>query len=132
MKKIRIRTKERIEMIDVTGEVERAVAESKVEEGICVVYSPHTTSGVIINENADPAVQEDIMAALSGQYPSDRNWRHGEGNADAHAKAAVLGSSVTIPVSAARLALGAWQGIFFCECDGPRNRELYIQVIGSK
>jgi secondary thiamine-phosphate synthase enzyme len=132
MKKITVKTRSRIEMLDVTAEVAVAVSETGVREGICVVYCPHTTSGVIINEHADPSVAEDINSALSEQYPHRRAWRHLEGNADAHTKAAVLGNSVTVIVSGGRLALGTWQGIFFCECDGPRNRELYIQTIGGK
>ena len=132
MKKIRVTTRSRIEMIDVTYEVARAVSELGIDEGICVVYCPHTTAGVIINEHADPSVAEDIMSALSDEYPHRRAWKHMEGNADAHTKAAVLGNSVSVPVTGGALALGTWQGIFFCECDGPRSRELYVQIAGSK
>jgi secondary thiamine-phosphate synthase enzyme len=132
MKKIKVKTRSRIEMVDVTAEVARAVSESGINEGICVVYCPHTTAGVVINEHADPAVAEDIMSALSEEYPHRRAWKHMEGNADAHTKAAVLGNSATIPVSEGMLALGTWQGIFFCECDGPRSRELYIQTVSGK
>jgi secondary thiamine-phosphate synthase enzyme len=131
MKKIRVKTTSRIEMRDVTGEVRQAVSEMKINEGICVVYSPHTTAGVIVNEHADPDVAEDIASALAEQYPHRHNWQHSEGNADAHIKTAVVGSSATIPVSGGNLALGTWQGIFFCEFDGPRNREFFVQVVGA-
>ena len=132
MEKILVKTRSRTEMLDVTSEVAEAVSEAGIDEGVCVVYCPHTTAGLIINEHADPSVAEDIMSALSGQYPHRGAWRHMEGNADAHTKAAVLGNSVTIPVSGGRLMLGAWQGIFFCECDGPRSRELYLQTVSGK
>jgi secondary thiamine-phosphate synthase enzyme len=132
MEKIRVKTHSRIEMADVTAEVDRVVSDSGTREGLCVVYCPHTTAGVIINEHADPSVALDINSALSEQYPHGRAWRHMEGNADAHTKAAVLGNSVSVPVAGGRLALGTWQGIFFCECDGPRSRELFIQILGAK
>jgi len=129
MKRIKIRTTSRIEMVDVTSEIENLFSGREVNEGICLIYCPHTTAGVVINEHADPSVAEDIASALSEHFPHRRPWRHLEGNADAHVKSAVVGSSVMIPITGGRLALGTWQGIFFCEFDGPRNRELYIQVI---
>lgn len=132
MKRIRVKTRERIEMVDITGEVQAVLSELKLDEGICVVYSPHTTAGLVINEHADPDVAKDIMNAMKEQYPLRRGWLHTEGNADAHVKAALLGSSVSIPVTGGRLALGTWQGIFFCECDGPRSREVYVQAAGAK
>jgi len=131
MKKIRVQTGSRLEMIDITAEVEKAVAELGLEEGVCLVYCPHTTAGLMVNEHADPDVAADIMAALAGQYPPSRHFRHAEGNADAHIKAALIGSSVSVPVSGRRLMLGTWQGIFFCEFDGPRSREVYIQGAGA-
>ena len=96
-----------------------------------MVYSPHTTAGVIVNEHADPDVAEDIISALVEQYTHHHNWQHSEGNADAHIKTAVVGNSATVPVTGGSLALGTWQGIFFCEFDGLRNRELFVQVVGS-
>jgi len=132
MKKIRVKTSSRVELIDISAEVQKAVSELAIEEGVCVVYCPHTTAGLVLNEHADPDVAEDIIAALGEQYPRRRNWRHAEGNADAHVKAALLGSSVSVPVSGRRLMLGAWQGIFFCECDGPRSREVYLQAMGAE
>jgi len=119
-------------MVDVTAEVQRLVSEEDVNEGICLVYCPHTTAGVIINEHADPSVAEDIASALSEQYPHRKAWRHLEGNADAHVKSAVVGISVMVPITGGRLALGTWQGIFFCEFDGPRSRQLYVQILSSE
>jgi len=132
MKRLRVKTTSRIEMIDVTSEVQRLVSEEGINEGICLVYCPHTTAGVVINEHADPSVAEDIASALTEQYPHRRAWRHLEGNADAHVKSAVVGISAMIPITGGRLALGTWQGIFFCEFDGPRSRELYIQIMSSE
>jgi len=129
MKRIKIRTMSRIEMVDVTSEIENLFSGPEVNEGICLIYCPHTTAGVVINEHADPSVAEDIASALSEHFPHRRAWRHLEGNADAHVKSAVVGSSVMVPITGGRLALGTWQGIFFCEFDGPRTRELYIQVM---
>ncbi len=132
MKRLRVKTTSRIEMIDITSEVQRLVSEEGINEGICLVYCPHTTAGVVINEHADPSVAEDIASALTEQYPHRRAWRHLEGNADAHVKSAVVGISAMIPITGGRLALGTWQGIFFCEFDGPRSRELYIQIMSSE
>ena len=132
MKRLRVKTTSRIEMIDITSEVQRLVSEEGINEGICLVYCPHTTAGVVINEHADPSVAEDIASALTEQYPHRRAWRHLEGNADAHVKSAVVGISAIIPITGGRLALGTWQGIFFCEFDGPRSRELYIQIMSSE
>jgi len=132
MKRFRVKTTSRIEMIDVTSEVQRLVSEEGINEGVCLVYCPHTTAGVVINEHADPSVAEDIASALTEQYPHRRAWRHLEGNADAHVKSAVVGISAMIPITGGRLALGTWQGIFFCEFDGPRTRELYVQIMSSE
>ena len=132
MKRIRVKTTSRIEMVDVTGEIQKILALEDLNEGICLVYCPHTTAGVIVNEHADPTVAEDIASSLSEHFPHRRAWRHLEGNADAHVKAAMTGSSVSIPITGGRLALGTWQGIFFCEFDGPRNRELYLQMMSTE
>ncbi len=132
MKKINVKTKTRIEMIDVTSEVSRAVKESGVKSGLCVAYVPHTTAGVTVNEHADPAVAEDILDALSEHFPHRRNWRHTEGNADAHIKSSLIAPSITIPVEDGRLTLGTWQGVFFCEFDGPRSRNLYLQILNAE
>jgi secondary thiamine-phosphate synthase enzyme len=114
--------------VDITSRVTEVVHESHVSDGICLVFIPHTTAAVIINENADPSVGRDILSVLSRLVPEDGPYAHSEGNSDAHVKAAVIGSSRTIPISAGRLALGRWQGIFFCEFDGPREREVWVEI----
>ncbi len=116
-------------MVDITGEVQRKVAESGVDEGVCVVYIPHTTAGITINENADPSVVVDILEHLDKLVPRSSQFKHREGNADAHIKSSLLGFSQTILVRGGRLALGTWQGIFLCEFDGPRNRNVFVQVV---
>jgi secondary thiamine-phosphate synthase enzyme len=132
MKKIKVKTTTRIEMVDVTHEVQNAVKESGVNDGICICYVPHTTAGVTVNEHADPSVAEDILDALSEHFPHKRRWRHAEGNADAHVKSTVVAPSITIPVENGRLTLGTWQGVFFGEFDGPRSRDLFIQIIKAE
>ena len=133
LKKIPISSKSRDEFIDVTGSVQAAVNESGVSEGVCVIYVPHTTAGVTVNENADPSVSRDILAMLARLVPhGDKGYRHTEGNSDSHIKSALVGFSHIIPISGSKLALGTWQGIFFCEFDGPRQRSLLIQVIAEK
>jgi len=128
MREIRISTTSRTELLDVTSEVQKAVAESGVRDGVCHVYVPHTTAGITINENADPSVRQDILMELNKIIPFQDNYRHLEGNAAAHIKASIVGSSQTILVEAGRLLLGTWQGIFFCEFDGPRSRRVITRV----
>ncbi len=128
MKQISLSTKSRTELVDITSQVQRVVAESGVQDGVCQVYVPHTTAGVIINESADPSVAEDILTELGKIVPLDDNYRHREGNAAAHIKAALVGSSETVLVEEGRLLLGTWQGIFFCEFDGPRSRRVSVRV----
>ncbi len=113
---------------DLTDRVRDAVRESGVRDGLCLVYCPHTTAGITINENADPDVVRDLLFALEQTYPDRPEFRHMEGNSAAHLKASVIGSSVTIPVSNSRLMLGTWQGVYFCEFDGPRARRFLVQV----
>ncbi len=125
-----IRTHAHSEFVDVTGQVAESVMASGVSEGLAVVYCPHTTAGVTINEHADPDVARDIREWLDRVCPRGGDWRHVEGNADGHVKATLVGSSVTIPVSDGRLCLGTWQGVFFCEFDGPRTRHLDVRVVG--
>ncbi|NIN63643.1 MAG: YjbQ family protein [Anaerolineae bacterium] len=125
---IRVSTKSRTELVDITREVQKAVAESGVQDGICHIYVPHTTAGVTINENADPSVREDILMELNKTIPFQDNYKHREGNAAAHIKATIVGSSETVPVEGGRLALGTWQGVFFCEFDGPRSRRVLTKV----
>lgn len=129
MLSLEVRTGSRAQMLDITGQVMRAVEESGVREGACLVYVPHTTAGVTINENADPSVAADILARLEKLVPRDAGYRHREGNSDAHIKALMTGFSQAIPVRDGRLALGTWQGVFFCEFDGPRTRTVLVQVL---
>jgi len=124
-----VRTTARNQIVEVTTQVARAVSESGVNEGIVVVYVPHTTAGVAINENADPDVPADILDHLAKLVPASGGYRHREGNSDAHIKAVLVGSQVTVPLVAGKPALGTWQGIFFCEFDGPRQRRLLVQVV---
>ncbi len=115
---------------DITAQVREAVRKSGVIDGICVVFCPHTTAGITINENADPDVVHDLLFALGRTYPDRPEFRHAEGNSPAHLKASALGTSVTVIVSEGSLALGTWQGIYFCEFDGPRTRKFFVQPIG--
>lgn len=123
-----IKTGFRDEMIDITGEVESVIQKSGVQEGFCMVYVPHTTAGVTINENADPSVVSDIIGALRKIVPDNLNYLHAEGNSQAHIKASLMGASVIAGVSGGKLMLGTWQGIFFCEFDGPRSRKAVVSV----
>ena len=127
-KTIPISTGSRTEFIDVTGKVGQVVKESGVKDGTCTVYVPHTTAAVTINENADPSVRRDVLASLNKLIPFDADYSHSEGNSAAHIKASIIGSSETIIVVDGRLALGTWQGIYYCEFDGPRRRTLLVQV----
>ena len=115
----------------VTAQVQEALRDSGVESGLRVVYCPHTTAGVTINENADPDVTRDLMLALDKTFPDRTEFRHAEGNSAAHLKAVCVGSSVTIPVENGRLLLGMWQGVYFAEFDGPRERRFYVKVLGD-
>lgn len=129
MEKIHVTTHSHAEFIDITPEVNEILEKSKVKEGMCCVYVPHTTAAVTINENADPSVRKDILHELNRLVPWNGHYTHMEGNAAAHIKSTLVGSSVSIPVSGGKLALGTWQGIYFCEFDGPRRREVFIQII---
>ena len=131
MNTIEIRTKAREEFVDLTAEVGRLVAASGVVSGVCVVAVPHTTAGVTINENADPDVRADMAMTLRRIVPDALPYAHGEGNSPAHVKASLVGSSATLVVEGSRLQLGTWQGIYFCEFDGPRTRKAWVQVVGK-
>lgn len=122
---------ERQQMVPITRQVAEAVENARVQDGLCVVYCPHTTAGITINENADPDVARDLLLALDKAFPDRPEFRHGEGNSAAHAKATAVGSSVTVPIKNAKLTLGRWQGIFFCEFDGPRSRQFYLQILAK-
>jgi secondary thiamine-phosphate synthase enzyme len=118
------------EMIDITGEVQQLVKRSGVKDGLCVVYIPHTTAGITINESADPAVKADILMESAKFVPEhDRGYRHSEGNSAGHIKSTVFGSSVHLIIANGSLVLGTWQGIFFCEFDGPRRRRVHVKVL---
>ena len=116
--------------IDITGQVRKIVAAGNVQNGLCQIFVPHTTAGVTINENADPDVVTDMLAALGKMVP-DLHYRHSEGNSPAHVKSSLVGCSITVPISEGRLCLGTWQGIYFCEFDGPRTRKVWVQLVGS-
>jgi len=128
MVELSVRSRVRTEMIDITDAVQKAVSDSGVKEGVCIIYAPHTTAGITINENADPSVKKDILAELNKLIPFDDNYSHLEGNAAAHIKSSIVGCSQSVIVSNGRLVLGTWQGIFFCEFDGPRSRRVFVQV----
>ena len=119
---------EREGFYNITGTVSAALAESGVENGICLVYCPHTTAGITINENADPDVKRDLLYALDHFFPDQSAYEHAEGNSAAHLKASLIGASASIPIVRGRLTLGTWQGIYFCEFDGPRTRKFYVQI----
>jgi secondary thiamine-phosphate synthase enzyme len=125
-----LRSQKRTELIDITAQIEKALPQSGT--GFCRFFVPHTTAGVIINENADPSVAEDISDCLSRLVPHQQNWKHREGNADAHVKAALVGTSTGAPYSNGKLVLGRWQGVFFCEFDGPRSRRLVLHISPDK
>lgn len=126
MIEFQVRTGHRPQFVNITREVQSAVAESGVESGVVTVFVPHTTAGITINENADPDVVTDMDAALEAVVPWQAAYQHMEGNAAAHVKASMMGSSVQVIVDDGRLVLGTWQGIFFCEFDGPRTRKVWV------
>jgi secondary thiamine-phosphate synthase enzyme len=128
IKRLSISTRSRCEFIDITSEVRRAVRDSNAKAGVCHIFVPHTTAGVTINENADPSVQADILGALEKSFPANAAYRHTEGNAAAHVKSSLVGAAKTLLVEDGDLVLGTWQGIFFCEFDGPRRRNVLVRV----
>ncbi|MBO4548216.1 MAG: YjbQ family protein [Abditibacteriota bacterium] len=132
MKTITIRTDARQQFVDITGAVKQAVRESGVKDGIAVVFTPHTTAGITINENADPDVLRDLSLTYSAVFPDRSDYRHCEGNSDAHMKSSVTGCQTTLIVSGGSVVLGVWQNIYFCEFDGPRTRTVYVQTAGEK
>lgn len=133
MQTLTIKTRSQDELVDITADVRRFVYDSDVYSGTCTVYCPHTTAGMIIQENQDPDVVHDLLLWLREQVPRNYpGFRHGEGNSDSHIKSSLLGSSVTVLIERGELVLGTWQGIFFCEFDGPRNRSVHIQLMGEK
>ena len=128
MKTISVRTSRRCEMVNITREINQCVKESGIQSGVAHVFVPHTTAGVSINENADPDVVRDVLFALERMVPNT-GFLHGEGNSDAHTKALLTGFSLAVLVENARLVLGTWQSVYFCEYDGPRSRRVHVKII---
>ncbi len=128
---INVKTNNRTQMIDITTQVRQAVAESGIKDGLVHVYSMHTTAAITINENADPAVETDILKTINKVIPFDDHFKHMEGNSAAHIKVSLFGPSELIPLENGSMVLGTWQGIFFCEFDGPRPRRVNIKVISG-
>lgn len=129
---IQLQTKRQDEMLDITAQVEKILVRENVQDGLMVVYSPHTTAGITINENADPDVQKDILRRLDEIYPrEDAKDRHVEGNSAAHLKVSTVGTSQTVIIHKGELLLGRWQGIYFCEFDGPRARTCFVKIINK-
>ena len=132
MEKIEIRSTKRIELLDLTDRVRQVVSRSKVKQGVCFLFVPHTTAGITINENADPSVKKDIINSLNKLIPAGGGYLHSEGNADSHIKSCLFGNSLDLFIEGNALCLGVWQGIFFAESDGPRRRELWITIVRSE
>ena len=128
MKKLSIRTNAREELLDVTSQIIKAVKESGIQNGIAFCFIPHTTAAITINENADPDVKRDLLYKLQKEIPQNDGYHHAEGNSDAHLKASLFGFSEQVLIENGRLVLGTWQGIYFCEFDGPRSRNLILKV----
>lgn len=128
---ITVTTRERCQLVDITGEVRRAVRHAGVRDGLCLVWCPHTTAGITVNENADPDVPADLLLGLGKIVDSRWPFRHGEGNSDAHLKSTLVGCERTIAVRGGDLRLGTWQAVWFCEFDGPRTRHVQVTVLGE-
>ncbi len=124
-----VKTRERTELVDITSDIQDLVRKSGIKQGLCMLYVPHTTAAVTINESADPTVKSDMLKVLNQVIPWDANYRHLEGNSAAHIKTTLVGSSELIAIENQRLVLGTWQGIFFCEFDGPRSRKLLVRMV---
>lgn len=132
MQTLRIKTDRRTQLVDVTAQVQKVVAARGVSTGICHLYVPHTTAAITINECADPDVARDVEGALDRLIPAAGPYRHSEGNSDSHLKAVLVGASQVVHVEGGKLALGKWQGVFFCEFDGPRERKLLVKVVADR
>jgi len=127
-----VKTRERTELLDITSDINRLVQKSGIDQGLCMLFVPHTTAAVTINESADPSVKSDMLKVLNEIIPWDANYRHMEGNSAAHIKTTLVGSSEWIAIENSRLVLGTWQGIFFCEFDGPRTRKLHVRIMEAQ
>ena len=128
MEEFEVSTSKHQEFIDITPRVQGMVLKSKIKEGICLIFIPHTTAGITINENADPSVQRDILYGLDHFVPK-RGFEHSEGNSPAHIKSSLIGSSLSVIIENGSLKLGTWQGIYFCEFDGPRKRNVWVKIL---
>ena len=126
-----VKTSTRTELIDITSQIAKAVKKSGIRDGLCMLYVPHTTGAVTINESADPSVRGDIMMVLNQIVPWEANYKHMEGNSPAHVKATLVGASELIAIENGALVLGTWQGIFFCEFDGPRTRKIHVRIMDA-
>ncbi len=132
IKHVNVKTGARVELIDITSEIERLVEEAGFQEGVCYLHVPHTTAGITVNEGADPSVRRDIIHTLQKIVPRDAGYAHMEGNSDAHIKSSLVGTSTFVLIEQGRLQLGTWQSIFFCEFDGPRHRRVAVKIMGSR
>jgi secondary thiamine-phosphate synthase enzyme len=129
LKTLNIKSKSKIDFIDITSELNNLIEESKIKSGLCFIYVPHTTAAITINEGADPSVKKDIIIALNKLIPFEWDYQHLEGNSAAHIKSSILGVSQSAIIEDGRLLLGTWQSVYFCEFDGPRHRKVYIKFI---
>lgn len=128
MEKISVKTSSRIELVEITGQIQEVIVKNKMKDGVCFIFCPHTTAGLTINENADPAVKSDMLNVLNKLVPENAGYTHSEGNSDSHIKSSLFGSSIHVFIENGQLKLGTWQGIFFCESDGPRSREVWVKI----
>ncbi len=131
MQEFSVRTRARVELIDITGEVKAAIRKENVRSGICLVFCPHTTAGITVQENADPDVTADLVKELNKIVPFDDDYHHAEGNSAAHIKSSLVGCSKSFILDEGKLLLGTWQAVYFCEFDGPRNRQVMVKCCGS-
>jgi secondary thiamine-phosphate synthase enzyme len=132
METLQVKSRSRVEFLDITDRIRDVISKDGVTKGFAIVYVPHTTAGVTINEAADPAVVEDIKEKLNKLVPYDDSYRHAEGNSDAHIKASLMGASIQLIISNGAPVLGTWQGVFFCEFDGPRTRKIHVEVAPTR
>jgi len=131
MEQIQVKTNKREELIDITSKVQSYIKDKDIKDGFVTVFIPHTTAGVTINENADPDVARDITSKLNKEIPQNEGYAHAEGNSDAHIKSSLVGPSLQVLVNSGNLVLGTWQGIYFCEFDGPRTRKVYLKAFSG-
>jgi len=132
MERIEVKTNKRVELVDITDRIRDALAKGGVRDGVCFIFCPHTTAGLTINENADPSVRQDIVSALGKLIPEKAGYTHREGNSDSHIKSSLFGSSLTIFIKDGKLVLGTWQGVYFCESDGARHREVWVKILADR